>query len=358
MTSNISDTSEPTNTDAKRDVALSCKGLWKVFGATKKRFEAAGGAALTNEDIAAKGWTPAVRNVSFDIYDGEIFVIMGLSGSGKSTLVRCLTRLHEPTAGQILLKGVDILAASPRELINLRRRWIGMVFQHFALLPGRTVMGNISFPLEVQGMARDERDARARELVELVDLVGLEDRLPSELSGGQQQRVGIARSLATDPALWVLDEPFSALDPLIRADLQDELLKLQANLSKTIVFITHDLDEAIRIADRIAIMQDGEVVQIGTPEELVMKPSCHYVERFTAKVAPATVVRVQSLIDGPAEAAVGGLNLTADVTVAEIAPKIISEDGPFGVIRDEKLIGSITRATILNTLVGNRPSHC
>ena len=193
---------------------------------------------------------------------------MGLSGSGKSTLVRCLARLIEPTAGEVMFAGRDLLGASPHELIELRRHKMGMVFQHFALLPHLTVLDNVAFPLEIQGVARKEREARAREMTTLVGLKGREHNLPHELSGGQQQRVGIARSLAIDPDIWFLDEPFSALDPLIRREMQNEFLRLQSVLQKTIVFITHDFDEAIRLADRIAIMQDGRIVQIGTPEEL------------------------------------------------------------------------------------------
>ena len=201
---------------------------------------------------------------------GEIFVIMGLSGSGKSTLVRCLARLIEPTAGEVMFAGRNLLKASPKELIELRRHKMGMVFQHFALLPHLTVLDNVAFPLEIQGVARKDREARAREMTALVGLKGREHNLPQELSGGQQQRVGIARSLATDPDIWFLDEPFSALDPLIRREMQNEFLRLQSVLQKTIVFITHDFDEAIRLADRIAIMQEGRIVQIGTPEELVL----------------------------------------------------------------------------------------
>ena len=243
------------------------------------------------EALARRAWVGAVQDASFAVATGEVCVIMGLSGSGKSTLLRCLTRLVEPTAGAILLNGQDLCAANEAQLRDLRRRHMGMVFQHFALLPNRTVLGNIAFPLEVQGIPRAQAEARARDLIDTVGLTGREGRYPSELSCGQQQRIGIARSLATDPDVWFLDEPFSALDPLIRADLQDEVLRLQAQLARTVIFVTHDLDEAIRLADRIAIMEGGRVVQIGTPEDLVTKPASDYVRRFVAKVPPARVVR-------------------------------------------------------------------
>ena len=206
---------------------------------------------------------------------------MGLSGCGKSTLVRCLSRLIEPTKGEVMFNGQDLLKANDKDLINIRRHKMGMVFQHFALLPHLTVLGNIAFPLEVQGVERKVREQRAMEVIELVGLKGRERYYPRELSGGQQQRVGIARSLAVEPEIWFLDEPFSALDPLIRREMQDEFLRLQNVLHKTIVFITHDFEEAIRLADRIAIMQEGEIIQVGTPEELVLRPETEYVSEFT-----------------------------------------------------------------------------
>jgi glycine betaine/proline transport system ATP-binding protein len=274
--------------------------------------------------LARHGWVGAVQDAAFDIARGEVFVIMGLSGSGKSTLLRCLTRLIEPTDGSILLNGQDLCRADEVTLRDLRRRHMGMVFQHFALLPNRTVLGNVAFPLEVQGLPRAEVEAKARALIETVGLKGREGRYPSELSGGQQQRIGIARSLATDPDFWFLDEPFSALDPLIRSDLQDEVLRLQRHLAKTVVFVTHDLDEAIKIADRIAIMDGGRIVQIGTPEALVTTPANDYVRRFVAKVPPGRVVRVASLMtpaptDGPSADPV-----LATATIAQIAPRLLT----------------------------------
>jgi glycine betaine/proline transport system ATP-binding protein len=226
---------------------------------------------------------------------------MGLSGSGKSTLVRCLSRLIEPTAGEILFEGRDLLAMSRRELIDLRRHKMGMVFQHFALLPHLSVLGNVAFPLAIQGIAREQCHARAREMIALVGLEGREDHFPRQLSGGQQQRVGIARSLAVGPELWFLDEPFSALDPLIRREMQNEFLRLQQLLKKTIVFITHDFDEAVRLADRIAIMQDGRIIQIGTAEDLLLHPATDYVAAFTAEAPRAKILTAKAVmqpIDG------------------------------------------------------------
>ena len=278
------------------ETVISCRNIWKIFGATKKEFETLASEDLTDEKISKKNWTAAVRDASFDISRGEVFVIMGLSGSGKSTVVRCISRLIEPTSGGVQIEGEDLLSATNEKLIDIRRQKMGMVFQHFALLPNRDVLGNVAFPLQVQGVGRKERESKAAEIISLVGLEGREDYFPAELSGGQQQRVGIARSLASDPSIWFLDEPFSALDPLIRADLQDELLRLQAQLSKTIVFITHDLDEAIKIADRIAIMDQGRIVQIGSPEELILKPANDYVSRFTKGVPRAKVVKASSIM--------------------------------------------------------------
>ncbi|MEL6648439.1 MAG: betaine/proline/choline family ABC transporter ATP-binding protein [Pseudomonadota bacterium] len=333
---------------------LSCHDLWKVFGATK-----AGFAALTDAEretpgaMIAKGWVPAVRNASFDIARGEVFVIMGLSGSGKSTLVRCLSRLIEPTHGSVTIDGQDLLGANEHDLIALRRRLMGMVFQHFALLPNRSVLGNVSFPLQVHGMARADREARAQEMIDLVGLQGREDHFPSELSGGQQQRVGIARSLASDPAVWFLDEPFSALDPLIRTDLQDELLRLQKQLHKTIIFITHDLDEAIKIADRIAIMESGEIIQIGRPDELVLSPASDYVARFVRDVPKAKVIRVEHIMEkGP-----GGEDPTVSVkagdTVDTVAKTVIAANRTVTVIaEDGAVLGHVRPDTVTKVLAG------
>ncbi|MEZ5869094.1 MAG: glycine betaine/L-proline ABC transporter ATP-binding protein [Defluviimonas denitrificans] len=273
--------------DPAEGLTLQCRHVWKLFGARADEALRDLGDGATAEAIVARGLVPAVRDVNLSVRRGEIFVIMGLSGSGKSTLVRLMSRLIEPTAGEILFNGQNLLTASDKEMVEMRRHKMGMVFQHFALLPHLSVLGNVAFPLEVQGVARAEREARARKMIALVGLAGREEALPRQLSGGQQQRVGIARSLAVEPELWFLDEPFSALDPLIRREMQDEFIRLQSVLKKTIVFITHDFDEAIRLADRIAIMKDGEIVQQGTPEELVLNPATDYVREFTQAVPKA-----------------------------------------------------------------------
>lgn len=299
---------------------LVCRNVWKLFGSGAHAFLAGRQRPPTPEEINAAGLVAAVRAVDIAVNEGEIFVIMGLSGSGKSTLVRCLSRLVEPTAGEILFNGENLLAADDRRMIEIRRHQMGMVFQNFALLPHLTVLANVAFPLEVQGMERTAREARAKKMVDLVGLAGKEDFFPRELSGGQQQRVGIARSLAVEPELWFLDEPFSALDPLIRREMQDEFLRLQSVLKKTIVFITHDFDEAIRLADRIAIMKDGAVVQAGTPEDLVLNPATTYVAEFTRAVPRAKVVRVASVMK-PAPAGLNGAAVPERATVAEAAPR-------------------------------------
>ena len=242
------------------------------------------------------GLVGAVRDVSLDVPEGEIFIVMGLSGSGKSTLLRCLSRLIEPTAGEVVFEGHDLLKAGEREMIEIRRHKMGMVFQNFALLPHLSVLDNVAFPLAIQGVPNPSASpARARSS-SWSDSKGRELSYPRQLSGGQQQRVGIARSLAVGPELWFLDEPFSALDPLIRREMQAELQRLQGVLKKTIVFITHDFDEAIRLADRIAIMKDGALVQVGTPEELILHPATGYVAEFTRDVQRSKVMSVRSLM--------------------------------------------------------------
>jgi glycine betaine/proline transport system ATP-binding protein len=297
---------------------LVCRNVWKVFGAGAAEF-LAGNGNPSPEQLGAAGLVGAVRAVELEVRSGEIFVIMGLSGSGKSTLVRCLSRLVEPTAGEILFNGENLLAASETRMIEIRRHQMGMVFQNFALLPHLSVLANVAFPLEVQGVGRPEREARAARMIELVGLSGKELAFPRELSGGQQQRVGIARSLAVEPELWFLDEPFSALDPLIRREMQDEFVRLQSQLKKTIVFITHDFDEAIRLADRIAVMRDGAVVQAGTPEDIVLSPATPYVAEFTRNVPKAKVVRTASIMK-PDGSAPSQPAIAERATIAEAAP--------------------------------------
>ncbi len=332
-------------------VMLDCRGVWKLYGPAPAQFLKAHGGAPDAGALARAGMIGAVRDVNARIRAGECFVIMGLSGSGKSTLLRCMARLIEPTAGEILFEGRDLLAMPERELIALRRRKMGMVFQHFALLPHLTVLQNVAFPLDVQGIERRKREARAREMIALVGLEGREDCFPRELSGGQQQRVGIARSLAVEPELWFLDEPFSALDPLIRREMQDEFLRLQSMLKKTIVFITHDFDEAIRLADRIAVMKDGAIVQTATPEELVLNPATDYVAEFTRHIPRAKVLRLRTIMEPDTGGAVAG-ELPADLTVAEAAARIEAAALPFRLIEAGRPVGIVGRQAVIDVLVG------
>lgn len=333
------------------NIKLSCRNVWKLYGADPARFLQQT-PAPTDADIRKAGMIGAVRDASLDIAEGEIFVIMGLSGSGKSTLVRCLSRLIEPTGGEVLFNGVDLLRASDAEMIDIRRHKLSMVFQHFALLPHLTVLQNVMFPLTIQGAAKDDAEARAHELVDLVGLRGRDAYYPRELSGGQQQRVGIARSLVTEPDLWFLDEPFSALDPLIRREMQDEFLSLQARLHKTIVFITHDFDEAVRLADRIAIMKDGEIIQIATPEELVVNPANAYVEEFTRHIPRSKVLTVGGLMTTGATGT--GAPVRRSARISDVAERIIVADEPVPVADEAgEIVGAIDRLAIAQVLFGS-----
>lgn len=334
-----------------KSVKLSCKNVWKVFGDNVGELFA-NGAVPSSEALAAGNYIGAVRDASLDVHDGEIFIIMGLSGSGKSTLVRCLTRLIESTAGEILFDAQDLMKVSNAELIDMRRHKMGMVFQHFALLPHRTVLGNVAFPLEVQGVDRKTREERALQVINLVGLEGRESYYPRELSGGQQQRVGIARSLAVEPDVWFLDEPFSALDPLIRREMQDEFLRLQSVLKKTIVFITHDFDEAIRLADRIAIMKDGEIIQIGTPEELVLSPATDYVQEFTRGIPRAKVLSAGAVMS-PVSREDFQDTVSADARIETLVVRAADmEKGSAFAVTDEtgKTVGELSREAVIKVI--------
>ena len=332
---------------------LVCRNLWKLYGPEPERFLAKHGSSPTEAALRSAGLVSAVADASLSIERGEIFVIMGLSGSGKSTLVRCLSRLIEPTGGEVLFEGVDLLRASPADLIELRRHKMGMVFQHFALLPHLSVLDNVAFPLEIRGLGRSEREKPAREMIELVGLQGREHNLPYQLSGGQQQRVGIARSLITDPDVWFLDEPFSALDPLIRREMQNEFMRLQDQLHKTIVFITHDFEEAVRVGDRIAIMREGRIVQVGTPEELVRAPANDYVAEFTRDAPRSKIFSARSIMREPrAGEAVAGV-IPAASKVRDFAAKVEASELPFGVTNEVgQQIGVVDRRAVMSILVG------
>ena len=346
------------NAMAQAQPKLVCRSVWKLFGHGAAGFLAARGNndAITAEEFHAAKLIAAVRDVTLEVHEGECFVIMGLSGSGKSTLVRCMSRLIEPTAGEIVFNGENLLEATAARMIEIRRHHMGMVFQHFALLPHLTVLGNVAFPLEIQGMGRKAREDRAAKMIELVGLAGREGNFPRELSGGQQQRVGIARSLAVEPELWFLDEPFSALDPLIRREMQDEFLRLQSVLKKTIVFITHDFDEAIRLADRIAIMKDGVVVQTGTPEDLVLRPADGYVAEFTRNVVRAKVLPASSIMHPlPIPLPEGGwaAKVEAGAKVADIAGLVSQQPGPIAVVNNSgETVGMLHRQDVIKVMMG------
>lgn len=329
-----------------QDAFLECKGVWKVFGPSAENFANDPGVGASTEEFSKRGLIAGVRNANLSVAKGEIFIIMGLSGSGKSTLVRCMTGLHELSAGKVLIDGTDINGISDKELVELRRKKISMVFQDFALLPHLTVLGNIAFPLKVQGVARKEREETARRMIELVGLSGRESYYPDELSGGQQQRVGIARSLTTQPEVWFLDEPFSALDPLIRQEMQSEFLRLQAMLHKTIVFITHDFDEAIRLADRMAVMKDGAIIQLGTPEEFILNPADDYIREFTKDIPKDKVLKVGSIAN-ITDAPTNDQPLQASASLQSVAAEVIAGDGRHPVVDgDGKVIGSLHRSEL------------
>ena len=335
--------------------AIACRNLWQVFGTgAGQALSRASGADpdAISEELRSAGLIPAVRDVSFDVAPGELFVIMGLSGSGKSTLVRCLSRLLDPTAGEIKLDGEDIAKASKQRLIEMRRTKLGMVFQHFGLFPHMSVLDNVAYPLRVRGISQRERQAKAQEVIELVGLGGREAAFPRALSGGQRQRVGIARSLVGDCDLWFLDEPFSALDPLIRRQLQDEFLQIREKLNTTIVFITHDIAEALKLADRIAIMRDGKIIQIGTPSEIVLNPVDDYVRAFSRDVAKGRHARVASVMQpATADAAKSESGLRSDMTLEAALSQFVADGDPVPV-RDAQgaVIGQVDPVDLVSAL--------
>jgi glycine betaine/proline transport system ATP-binding protein len=293
--------------------------------------------------------------VSIQVWPGEVFVVMGLSGSGKSTLVRTLIRLIEPTAGSIEIVGTDVMAASKAELRALRRHKVSMIFQHFGLLAHRRVLDNVAFGLEVQGMGKAERHARAREVLKLVGLEEVENQFPDQLSGGMQQRVGVARAFAVNPDVMLYDEPFSALDPLIRRDMQDEVIRLQAETGKTTMFITHDLPEALRIGDRIAIMRDGAIVQLGTPEELVGSPADDYVENFTRDIPRSHVLTLRWIMRDPfPDEQVDGPRLDVATTVRRAVPVLAASEKPVCCVENGNIVGIVDRNAVLTAIAGER----
>ena len=324
---------------------LVCKNVWKLYGDKPKEFLHQHNNNPDQETIKKAGYIQAIRDASLEVYENEILVVMGLSGSGKSTLVRCMSRLVDPTIGEIFFENIDMGKLSKKELIEIRRHKMGMVFQHFALFPHRTVIENIAFPLEVQGIKKKEREKSALEIIELVGLEGREDYFPKELSGGQQQRVGIGRSLAVKPELWFLDEPFSSLDPLIRKEMQNEFLKIQSTLKKTIIFITHDFDEAIKLADRIIIMNEGIIVQIGSPEDLIMKPADDYVKEFTEDLPRERLLSVKSIMNDNKNPS-NSSSVYEDEKIFKILEKVLSEGSVSVINRSNEIVGSLDKETI------------
>jgi len=335
------------------EAALSVRGLWKIFGPGGDKIIGTPDADLSRADLKKKtGCVVGVKDVSFDVAPGEVFVVMGLSGSGKSTLVRLLTRLIDPTAGEVVINGQDITSASEAQLRDLRRNHVSMVFQHFGLLPHRQVVDNVAYGLEIRGMGKRERRAKAFGVIELVGLAGYERSYPDQLSGGMQQRVGLARALAGDPDLLLFDEPFSALDPLIRRDMQNEVIRLHSELGKTMVFITHDLAEALKLGDRILIMRDGEIVQVGRPDEVVGAPADDYVKEFVSDVPKSHVLTLRWVMRPLTDAAgPDSPVLQANQVVREAARAVLESRGPVRVADGDKIIGMVDDEDILRVVV-------
>ena len=336
-----------------RQPLIRAEGIWKIFGKNADKVIGTPEAELSRGELREKtGCVAAVRDVSFEVFPGEVFVVMGLSGSGKSTLVRTLIRLIEPTAGRVEMDGRDVTAASREELLQMRRHTSSMVFQHFGLLAHRSVIENVAFGLEVQGKSKAERLARAAEVLKLVGLEDAANQFPDELSGGMQQRVGLARAFAVDPKVMLYDEPFSALDPLIRRDMQDEVIRLQHETGKTMVFITHDLPEALRLGDRIAIMRDGRIVQLGSPEELVGSPADEYVANFVRDIPRSHVLTLRWIMRDARPGEEDGPKLDVSTTVKRAVPLIAGSDRPVCAIENGKIVGVVDKEAVLTAIAG------
>jgi glycine betaine/proline transport system ATP-binding protein len=331
---------------------IRASGIWKVFGPNPERLVGSEDALMPRAELREKtGNVVAVRDVTLEVWQGEVFVVMGLSGSGKSTLVRTLIRLIEPTAGEIEIAGRNVTKADRSELRELRRRSVSMVFQHFGLLAHRRVIDNVAFGLEVQGMGKQERHARAREVLGLVGLDDVANQFPDQLSGGMQQRVGVARAFAANPDVMLYDEPFSALDPLIRRDMQDEVMRLQQEIGKTTMFITHDLPEALRLGDRIAIMRDGAIVQLGTAEELVGSPADEYVENFTRDIPRSHVLTLRWIMRDPEPTdRLDGPRLDVKTTMRKAVPVLAASEQPVCCVEDDRVVGIVDRDAVLRAI--------
>jgi len=349
--------SSPGHTTQNRHPVIQCDSVYKIFGENAQKLLRDSKGNVDAKTFQKSGCIVGVNNASFEVHKGDLLVVMGLSGSGKSTLLRCISRLTEATAGKILIDGEDLLALSEKKLIELRRSKMGMVFQSFALLPHKTVLENIAFPLQVKGLSTEDSVERAIEMVELVSLKGRENHFPRQLSGGQQQRVGIARSLAVEPDIWFLDEPFSALDPLIRKEMQDEFLRLQGVLNKTILFVTHDFNEALRLADCIAIMNEGVIEQLDTPANIVLNPATEYVRKFTQEVPREKVLKIESVMDPIVDSSeeLSNLKVSKDAIIETVAEVVLSEQKPVAVVdANNEVVGTVHSSKVIHVLFGSR----
>ena len=333
---------------------IRCESVYKIFGANAKKMLEDSKGNVDAKTFQEAGCIVGVNNASFDVSKGELLVIMGLSGSGKSTLLRCISRLTDATSGKIFIDGQDLLSLKNKELIELRRNKMGMVFQSFALLPHKTVLENIAFPLQIKGLKTRDCISKAMDMVKLVGLDGRENYFPRELSGGQQQRVGIARSLAVEPDVWFLDEPFSALDPLIRKEMQDEFLRLQSSLKKTILFVTHDFDEALRLADRIGIMKDGIIEQLDTPAGIVLNPATEYVRKFTQEVPREKVLKIEAVMDPITDQQnLSDFKVSKDAIIETVAEKILGQEKSIAVTdSNQQIVGIVKPAKVIHVVFG------
>ena len=335
---------------------IRCESVYKIFGNNAKKLLEQSNNNVDAQKFQEAGCIVGVNDASFEVSKGEMLVVMGLSGSGKSTLLRCVSRLTEATAGKIYIDGEDLLQMNSKQLIELRRNKMGMVFQSFALLPHKTVLENIAFPLQIKGSSTKESINKAVEMVELVGLKGRENYFPRELSGGQQQRVGIARSLAVEPDIWFLDEPFSALDPLIRKEMQDEFLRLQDVLNKTIMFVTHDFDEALRLADRIAIMKDGIIEQLDTPDNIVLNPATEYVRKFTQDVPREKVLKIESIMDVYDPNNSSSTKIPSNAIIETVAESVLESNKTLTVVdsKTNQPVGSLNPSKVIKILFGDK----
>ncbi len=351
--------SAQVETAGSSEPVIRCESVYMIFGDNAQSMLEQAGGQVDADKFQQAGCIVGVNNASFEVHRGELLIIMGLSGSGKSTLMRCISRLNEPTAGKIYIEGENILEMDNKQLIELRRSKMGMVFQSFALLPHKTVLENIAFPLQVKGVSTDESIQRAKEMVDLVSLTGRENYFPRQLSGGQQQRVGIARSLAIEPDIWFLDEPFSALDPLIRKEMQDEFLRLQSVLHKTILFVTHDFDEALRLADRIAIMKDGVIEQLDTPANIVLNPATEYVRKFTEDVPREKVLKIKAVMDAfDPDEDFSDFTVFEDAIIESVAESVLNAGKAVTVVdKAGNAVGALHASHVINVLFGGNDRH-